>query len=675
MSSDVAPAPEAKSKFAERYSVELNNPLPEFNTLGGDAYLVTDNSNSDSQIYALVHNPSVPVRDDLYQVLKSKPIANLVCPIDRGLMTLGLKGGKKQRLVTIFERPTGGPLMTEQGSVNEGIKPSHLRRNIVLCTLKAIAALHKIDQMHRSIKPTNMYFSGPERTDISIGECCSYPVGYKQPFALEALESTFVDERGRPRNDQLGDFFQFGAALLCLNLRAAAWQGRDKDSYTTARINQGSYWALGGGQEIPGAAGNLVKGLMADDRSERWNAQDVLDWFEGSVKPKRTSMTAWSMNRPTRFNGKSYIDRRLLSEAFAGDADLALKFLRDMNFATWIQMSFRDEVLSERAEKQLGISNPSAVGGNRNHDHQTIARVCMFLYPQGPIRYKGLAVSLDNIGAIIADAFAHDDRQTITTLSEILDPRFLNSLVETVGAKSPEFSQQVANLRKIGETARNAQLSQGMERVLYELNPSLPCLSTKFENTWIVSVEQAVKALDRLAASNGVTNILTDRHIAAFMSKHGVGLEKEFARLSLAQGNVARFNSMSLEFFGSLQKRLRIGRLPSLTEKLVDGLLPAIKGMRNKKNRDKLKHLLDKLKKTGDLSKVSSEVNLNQVLADDARAFASARSLFSKLDTDKIRLSGRILPQDPEAVEKGIKGARTIAFVIFLSALVLIGTQ
>ena len=338
-------------------------------------------------------------------------------------------------------------------------------------------------------------------------------------------------------------------------------------------------------------------------------------------------------------------------------------------------MSFRDEVLSERAEKQLGISKSEAMGGARNHDHHTIARVCMFLYPQGPVRYKGLSISLDSIGGLIADAFANDDRQTITILSEFLDTRFLNSLAETLGSKSPEFAQQAANMRKMSDIAKNNQLSQGMERVLYELNPSMPCLSKKFGNTWIISVEQAVKALDRLASTGSVANVLADRHIAAFMSKHGVDLEREFNRLANAQGNAASFNTLTLNFFGMLQKRFKIGALPSLSEKLVDGLLPAIKGMRNKKNREKIKTLLDKLKKSGDLSKISTDINMGKILADDARAFAEAQGLLNRLDKDRMRFSGRITAQDPEAIAKGIKGARALAFVIFVLTVVMIATQ
>jgi hypothetical protein len=97
--------------------------------------------------------------------------------------------------------------------------------------------------------------------------------------------------------------------------------------------------------------------------------------------------------------------------------------------------------------------------------------------------------------------------------------------------------------------------------------------------------------------------------------------------------------------------------------------------MRNKKNREKIKTLLDKLKKSGDLSKISTDVNMAKILADDARAFAEAQGLLNRLDKDRARFSGRISAQDPEAIAKGIKGARALAFVIFILTVVMVATQ
>ena len=663
MSADVAPIPSSQSLFGDRYDIDVAARLPEFDTPGGEAYAVVDKEREDGLIYALVHYPGVPIRNDVYKALKSKPIANIICPRDRGVSNISLVGGAVQRLVTIFERPAGAVLMTHEGVKNEAVNAIKIRGPVTVSALKALAALHKAGFSHRSLRPTAMYFAKPGSDDVFIGECCSCPPSFMHPQALEPIESCFADDTSRPKTNHAGDFYQLGAALLCLQLGGPLWDGRDPATFTTARVNQGSFWALGGGQDVPGAMGNLIKGMMADDLGERWVAEDILDWFEGVVKTKRTTMKAWTMNRPTRFNGASYIDRRLLADAISENAEEGAKFIREMNFTSWVQMSFRDEILDDKDEELLGVNKGAGLSGARMEESRLVSRVSMFLHPQGPVRYRRLSLSLDNLGGAIADAFVYEDRDKVAVIAELLDPAFLGNLAEISAGSNPEISSQVTAIRKYCDLAKSKILGRGMERVLYEINPTLPCLSSKFKNGWIGSLEQMMRALERMASSSNIGSVLLDRHVAAFMCKHNPGLERDFQQLSASKGDNAKFNALVAEFIGKQQKRLRLGNLPQLTSKLIDSLKPTVKALKNKKSRDRVQSQLDKLRKGGDLSKLSNEMNLTKITADDAREFSKARGLLAKIDKERVRLSKPILPTDYEAIEKGIKGARAVAFV------------
>ncbi len=668
LSGDIAPVPEGQSAFGERYAVDTSAALPEFTTYGGDAFKATDKERPGKEIYALIHHPTVPMRNEVYRSLKARPVANVVNPIDRGLMTIDT-GGRRQRLVTIFERPSGGALFGPDGKVNPRVNTNRLRQSVVLSALKAIAALHKRGFTHRSITPENIYFVANDSEEVCIGECYSSPPGYKQPFSLESLEFALAHETARGNGDAASDFYQLGAALQSLYFGEQLWRGRDRDSMLMARVNQGSFWALAGGRDIPGALGTLVRGLMADELEERWGAEDVLDWFEGVGRPKRTSMRAWAMNRPTNFKGVAYVDRRLLADAFARDPREAANFLKRLDFPAWVQLSFRDEILSERLESVLNVASDAGIGGTRPDDYKMVTRVCMFMHPTGPIHYKGYSVMLDGLPSMIADAFARDDRDMMGVILDLLDERFLNALGEICSERSPRFLGMVRDLRPFMSFGSSKQLGRGMERVLYGLNPILPCISQRFSNVWIGSIKQMMRALDRLAASGGGKNVLLDRHVAAFCAAHGADLEREFNKLAAAQNDPPRFNSLSAEFFGMLQRRFKLESLPSLTEKLVEGLAPAVKGLRNKKRRERVQLLLDKVKKGGDISKLTTEVNMVRIQAEDAREFSQARTVVGKLDKERAMLSRKILPTDNDARAKGLRGSRWVAF----GAMVLIG--
>jgi len=665
LSGEVAPVPGGQSAFGDRYEVIVASPLPEFDTHGGNAYSAKDKQNPGADVFAMVHNPTVPIRNELFKGLKGRPVINMVNPVDRGLMNVNI-GSAKQRLVTIFTRPTGGALMNADGTLHPRMNANRLRQNVVLAALKAFAALHKRGYTHRMISPTRMYFASSESDEVILGECYSSPAGYLNPFPLEALEVSFADDAVRGVGDFSCDYYQLGTSLQSLYFGEKLWDSRDRNSLMMARINQGSFGALSGGRDIPGALGTLIRGLMADEPDERWNAEEVLDWFEGVSRNKRTSMITWTMSRPTTFKGVAYVDRRLLADAFGKDPKEAANFLKTMDFSSWLQTCFRDEIFSERLEFALDVRPSEGFGGARADDYKMVSRVCMFLSPAGPLYYKGHSLMLSGIPTLVADAFARDDHETMTTLLEIFDGTFVSALVEIAGDKNPKLQSLFKDIGVAMEFGSGKQLGRGLERMLYELNPILPCLSPRFEKVWIGSLVQLIRALERVSAQGGGKNILLDRHVAAFCVTHGSNLDRDFNSLAASQHNPAIFNSLSTEFFGRMQKQLQLESLPALLEKLVDGLAPVVKNLKNKKRREHVQATLDKLKKSGDINKLCSEVNLSKVQALDAREFSQACNIITKLDREKIKLSKKIEPTDSEPRKKGYNGARTAAFVMFV---------
>ncbi|MCK0068609.1 hypothetical protein [Kordiimonas laminariae] len=661
MSGEKTPVPSGQTAFGDRYVLNAKAPLVEFNSHGGLAFEVQDKEKPNVPLYGFVHHPTVPIRNEFYKSLKSRPIANAVNPVDRGLMNVDVKG-RKQRLVTIFKRPTGGALLSPDGTLHPELNPNKLRHNVVLSLLKALAELHKRGLVHRYIAPTNMYFAEPGSDEVVLGESYSFPAGYKLPTGLEPLELAFADQSCRGEGDVNADFYQLGASLLCLYFGQDLLKNRSRDSLMMARINQGSYWALAGGQEMPGALGSLTKGLMADALDERWNAEDILDWFEGVGKPKRTTMTTWTMNKPTTFMGVAYVERRLLADAFGRNPLDAAKFLKSIDFPAWTQISLRDEIMTERLEKVINVKPEEGYGGPRSDDHFMVSRVCSFLHPTGPVYYKGMALNISGFPGLIAEYFSRDDRETMTSASEIFDAKILNSLTEIVAERNPNFAVQSVSIKKALDHGPSKQLGRGMERVLYELNPIMPCVSSRFESVWIGSLTQLMRALDRLSSVGGGKNILLDRHVAAFCAAHGTDLEREFNNLAASQSNPAKFNTLTADFFGLLQKRLKLEALPHLCEKLVDGLAPSIRELKNKKRREQVQTAVEKLKKSGDIAKLISDIKLTQTQALDAREFSQATNLVRKLEREKNRLMRKVLPTDIMARKRGYQAARMIAF-------------
>ncbi len=663
---ETAPIPDIQTEFGDKYNIVTSRLLPEFDTPGGVAYDV-DTSNGASY-YALVHHPTVPPRNDLYATLKKGKIRNLICPSDRGLMNVG----GKQRLVTVFGKPLGGPLIDPQGALHPRLNSAVLRKAVTLSLLKVLAELHKRGFTHRSVIATRLYFASPESEEIVVGECYSAPPGYQGPDALEALRASFASPAARGAGTKSFDFFQMGAALQCLYFGELLWEGREGNSFVMTRVNQGSFWALGGGREIPGALSNLIRGLMADEQGDRWGAEDILDWFEGLAKPKRTTLTSWTMSKPTNFKGVAYVDRRLLSDAFASDPVEAARFLKTLDFPKWITMTLRDAIMSERVEKLLNVTPSDGLTAGGAADDKMVARVCAFLYPTGPVRYRGVSAYLDGVPGALAEAFGRDDKEMIKIFSELLDRNFLNVINEIVETSNPMFIEHIRAVHKGMGFAGGKQIARGPERMLYELNPILPCISQRFTNVWIGSMQQFMRALERMANTSSTSKVLLDPHIAAFCATHGGDLERDFNNLAAAQNDSSRLGSLTADFLGRMQRSLKLEALPNLTNSVIEGLGPLVKNLKNKKRREKVGQLLEKVKKGGDISKLTTAVNLSKMQAQDSREFSQAKARIFKMERERQRLMKKILPTNIAARTHGYKGSAMFAVLTFCSIAVIV---
>ena len=86
-----------------------------------------------------------------------------------------------------------------------------------------------------------------------------------------------------------------------------------------------------------------------------------------------------------------------------------------------------------------------------------------------------------------------------------------------------------------------------------------------------------------------------------------------------------------------------------------------MKAIRNRKRREQVQAALDKSKKGGDISKLSGEVNMIKVQAEDAREFAQARTMIARLERERRKLVKKVLPNDPNARSVGLRGSRVVA--------------
>ncbi len=666
---DESPAPDHQFTFSERYIVDVSNPLPEFNTAGGKAFMVTDRENTSLALYAFVQTKTIPARFDLLIDLMKNKIPGLVCPYDYGLMKLDLEGGI-ERLVIIFDRPLGGCLFINE-QVNKRLTVAILRETVPLAFARTLAVLHSRKIIHRQIRPETLFFESESgNAEIIIGECITVPPGYGMYLDLEPIEVMFADPASRGLATQAADMYQMGVCILTYFKNRPVWKDRTRDISIKTRTQHSSYLALALGEGIAGSLVNLIKGLMNDEIENRWDINDVINWFEGNKKRDVPTKKVWGLNRPVQFNGQSYLDRRILADAFAKFPKEALKFIYNLDFTSWIVEVIRSEVLEERVEILLGIHSLEDIGTIlTKNDHILLARVCMHLHPGGPIRYKGLSIQIDSMPTTFAAIMASGSLDQEAAIIDILNDKFLLALAEIVGQRDMEFSNHVVSVKKITGTANSDSLGRGLERVLYNLNPDMPCLSAKFENVWIDDVGKFALALNSSANRDFIKSVIFDRHVAAYIASRNDVYARVINSFAVTEKDPSRFAIVALDFFAAVQIEYGLPTMNHLTNLLIESLQVTVNDLKNKKRREKVKAMLEKMKRSGDITKLTSQLDFGKIQALDKQEFLQARAIVYGIERQKKQLSHKFSARDFQSKLVGYKWIRAISFIIFLTSI------
>jgi hypothetical protein len=163
----------------------------------------------------------------------------------------------------------------------------------------------------------------------------------------------------------------------------------------------------------------------------------------------------------------------MLAHAYGIHWKEAAKQLRSKEFDTWLYRGLSDSDLVEVLED---IITSSAGSEGDVGDAKLTTRVCSAMDPEGPLKYKGLTVMPDGMGYALSAAVEAGDKDTINLVTELIQKGIASDWFEQkiVLARS-DLTLESKAFKTLQQFVRHSGPGYGVERVLYELNPFLPC--------------------------------------------------------------------------------------------------------------------------------------------------------------------------------------------------------
>ncbi|NQU59896.1 MAG: protein kinase family protein [Rhodospirillales bacterium] len=642
----------------DRYFIDPNTPLPLLDSPSAKAYSVEDRRDLSSKMFALICTPGLPTRTDVMAVIRGEELDGLIPMVEWEIVDWPLLN--QWTMAVLYERPKGGRVMDAIEAGSHKLNEYEFPRRIMAPLVSAVKSMSGHDQTHRAIRPSNVFFMDDAMQTVVLGDCTTSPPGFDQPMMFEPIDRSMAAPGGRGTGGLADDVYALGATLVVLMLGYNPVGKISDEDLLALKMEQGSYAAICGNARLPIPLLEPLRGMLNDTVATRWGLEELTGWLAGQKQPSLKQTPVVRSDFPFLFEGHSFYSPRTLSRYLSRHRETAMKAITNAALIGWLRKGVQD---AARADGIIATIETAALHKDepQGTDEYIVAKACMALDPQAPIRYKGFTFMPDGFAAALAVEYLHrGDAKIPLEILKIDLPSVWYSLQRSVFAGASLQQSEYARLR--GFLGLN-EPGFGFERCLYESNPTMPCQSELIIKDYVYQIEDVLKALDD-ASSRVDTKIKPmDRHLAAFIAaSFDEDIHPHLKALAAPVEETTTIGMLSLLAF--LQWKLRIGPLYGLSS-WVGGLLgPAINTYHSRTTRREIEKEIPRLVRKGSLPELFDLIDNADNRRSDAQGFEAAAAEYATAEYEIREIEGAGSERQSKAEKTGKQTAAVISVVL-----------
>ena len=628
--------------LAGHFDIQIDQPLAELWTPHAGAYAVIDREMPSASLFALVCDPQMPPRIEVLEALRGMRLEAMLVPLVWGIVDWPLAA--RRCFAIVYDRPNGGALAAAAERTVVPIAEDELVHSVLPSLVASLGQFFAAGATHRAIRANNIYYRDTARRFATFGDCCSTPPGVSQPLLYETIENGLASPWGRGDGTASDDLYALGAAIVLLLLGRNPVAELTDERLLAEKINRGSYAAIVGSERLSPTMIEPVRGLLTDDTKERWSIQDLELWLHGRrLSPKQPTLPRRA-TRAFEFNGESYFTARALAHAFTRKPAAAAQTLKAPEFEAWLQRSLADPDRSKLVASALSESHDAGATG---HEERLASRVAIALDPAAPIRYKGLAAGIDGFGPALAGAFR--GHGSVAAIAEAIVGRLPVFWFSAQVGLRPEQVPILKTFERMRFHLEDRRPGFGPERVVYEINPSLHCLSPLIEAQYVLDPADLLRAIEATLEQRPAEELQIDRHLAGFVgARFKLAAVEWFDEIGSADPGARALGVLKL--LAKLQSSSGPRTVRQIAVRLARQLPPTLERFRNRARRRQLLEELPRLAEKGSLVDLLAFADGPAERQRDSTGFGVAAREYAQIERElyHLRVDG---PKRPERAQ------------------------
>ena len=637
----------------ERYEIDFSQPLPSLDMNGAVAYTARDLINPRREIFSLVCDNNIPPRSSILPYLKSVDHANIMKLIEYGIIDYIPK--RSRNMALIYQKPLGKTLkeMLEEDSLRD----SQLFKSLLLKLLSAAEVLKGHNIAHRAIRLENIYFKDETLTDIMLGDCAASFPAYYQPAPYETIESIMAEPEGRGNGSARNDIYAIGVVALNLLLGKELMNELSTPEILRLKLKKGSYVALTNDEKIPNSYTALFKGLLHDDEHQRWNYVQAYNAMEEKPNTFNSPAIPEKPKKSLTINGEKVYTPRHVAFALYNNPKEAMELISSGKILDWIRNGLENEKLFGKVEKLIKQHNETP----QLHSI-LIAKICIYIDPSAPIRINDVSILPDGAPKAIFYALKHqkDIKPYIDLFSTDLIKLWY---MEQENLRSP------ANAAEFKIYINRKDLGYGIERIMYDFDDDLPCVSPLLGDEFVNTSHRILKALDDTYGTAKNNGVPYDKIIIAYL-RCKMGKKIDGIIIDLNSNKEELRISAIIRLYTTMQNKYGPADLSNLCRWLAAISQPLIKSYHNIKYQKYLERELLKVAKEGKISSLYEILENEEAREKDKNEYAKALNDITYLVSEKSKIVGGGSRLDEEARELGLKLGSVIAITAMVASFV-----